>query len=73
VKRVSGRELMRILQRFGWQVERIRGSHHIMRHPQHKGVTLSVAVHGNKTLPLGTQASILKDAGIPVEEFDREA
>lgn len=70
--RVSGRDLVRVLQRFGWYVERIRGSHHIMRHPERKGVTLSVAVHGTRALPVGTQASILKDADISVEEFNRE-
>lgn len=72
LKRASGRQLVRVLERFGWYVERIKGSHHIMRHSERKGVTLSVAVHGSKTLPIGTQASILRDAGISVEEFNRE-
>lgn len=72
LKRVSGRELVRVLERFGWYVERIRGSHHIMRHPERKSVTLSVGVHGNRTLPLGTQSSILKDAGITAEEFNQK-
>jgi predicted RNA binding protein YcfA (HicA-like mRNA interferase family) len=44
-----------------------------MRHSERKRVTLSIAVHGNKTLPIGTQASILSEAGISVEEFNGEA
>ncbi len=69
VKRVSGRDLVRILELFGWRVERIKGSHHIMRHPEFPRVTLPVPVHANQTLPTGTQMSILRDAGISPEDF----
>ena len=50
-KRVSGRQLVRTLESLGWHVERIRGSHHIMRHSERSQITLSIPVHGNKTLP----------------------
>jgi predicted RNA binding protein YcfA (HicA-like mRNA interferase family) len=30
---VSGKQLVRILEGQGWYVKRVRGSHHIMRHP----------------------------------------
>ena len=69
-KRVSGRELVRILEKFGWNVERIKGSHHIMRHPEFPRVTLAVPVHANQTLPTGTQMSILRDAGISPDQFN---
>ena len=69
IKRVSGRRLIRALERRGWHVERVKGSHHITRHPEQRQVTLSVPVHGNVTLPVGTLASILKDAGISADEF----
>jgi len=72
-KRVSGRRLVQVLGRFGWYVERVKGSHHIMRHPEWRSITLSVPVHANRTLPIGTQVDILRDAGITVEEFNREA
>lgn len=69
-KRVSGRQLIRVMERLGWRVERIRGSHHIMRHPDFPRVTLSIPVHGNQTLPIGTLVSILKDAHVDVEQFN---
>ena len=69
-KRVSGRQLVRALERLGWHVDRIRGSHHIMRHQDLPGVTLSVPVHGNQTLPIGTLLSILKDGGVDVAQFN---
>jgi len=70
VKRVSGQQLIRALERLGWRVERIRGSHHIMRHAERARTTISVPVHGNETLPIGTQMSILRDAGVDVAEFN---
>ena len=69
-KRVSGRQLVRALERLGWRVDRIKGSHHIMRHPEIPRVTLSIPVHGNETLPVGTLVSILKDAQVDVERFN---
>mgnify|MGYP001559920844 CR=1 FL=1 len=72
MKRVSGRELMQALAQLGWYVERVKGSHHIMRSAENTRITLSVPVHGNRTLPVGTQASILKDAGVSVEDFNRK-
>lgn len=72
-KRVSGGKLVRVLERFGWHVDRIKGSHHIMRHPEKRSITLSVPVHANRTLPMGTQLAILKDAGIGADEFNERA
>jgi len=42
---MTGKELLKLLERDGWHLERISGSHHIMI-KGHK--TLSVPVHGNK-------------------------
>jgi predicted RNA binding protein YcfA (HicA-like mRNA interferase family) len=33
VKTVSGKRMCRILERQGWELARINGSHHIYRHP----------------------------------------
>ena len=69
-KRGSGRQLVRALERLGWQVDRIKDSHHVMRHPEIARVTLSVPVHGNRTLPVGTLLSILKDGNVDVPKFN---
>ena len=73
LKRVTGRRLIAVLEGFGWYVERVKGSHHIRRHPNSPRVTLSVPVHGRRTLPIGTQADILRDAGISTEDFNQRA
>lgn len=58
--RLSGKDIVKALVRDGWQIERISGSHHIMRHPG--GRQASEPVHGNRPLPVGTLASICRDA-----------
>lgn len=55
--------MLRLLREHGWQVVRIRGSHHILNKKNAK-VILTVPVHGNKTLRKGTQEFLLKQAGI---------
>jgi predicted RNA binding protein YcfA (HicA-like mRNA interferase family) len=30
---VTGKQLLKVLEDEGWYVKRIRGSHHILRHP----------------------------------------
>ncbi|MGH2616540.1 MAG: type II toxin-antitoxin system HicA family toxin [Thermomicrobiales bacterium] len=67
VPRVSGREVIRALERAGWYVHRVRGSHHIVKAPD--GRRTSVPVHGNRTLPIGTLEGIIDEAEMTVEEF----
>jgi predicted RNA binding protein YcfA (HicA-like mRNA interferase family) len=65
---VEGRDLVRALQRAGFFVARIRGSAHIMRHPE-TGRMVSVHVHRGETIKRGTLAAILDDAGLSVEDL----
>jgi predicted RNA binding protein YcfA (HicA-like mRNA interferase family) len=63
VKAVSGKELCKVLERHGWRLSRITGSHHIYNQPGNP-VTVAVPVHGNRTLKRGTQRQLMKDAGL---------
>jgi predicted RNA binding protein YcfA (HicA-like mRNA interferase family) len=65
--RHSGKDMVRFLERQGFQVVRIRSSHHIMqRGTQHT----NVSVHGNQTLKIGTLRSILRDIDMSPGEFE---
>jgi predicted RNA binding protein YcfA (HicA-like mRNA interferase family) len=64
VKPVSGKDLCRALERRGWQLARVRGSHHYYTHSGHPGVLINVPVHGNKTLKPKTQRAIMRAAGL---------
>ncbi len=67
MKSVSGKELARLLERHGWVLLRIHGSHHIYGKTRSM-VRLSVPIHGNKPLKIGLLRHLLKTAGL--EEAD---
>ena len=69
---VTGRQLIKILASQGWYVKRIRGSHHVLRHPTVPDA-IPVPVHGNTPIKKGTLANILRSAGISRGEFNRLA
>lgn len=60
---MSGKELARLLEQNGWNLVRIRGSHHIYMKPG-RTVRLSVPIHGNHSLKIGLLKHLLKLANI---------
>ena len=50
MKSISGKNLCKVVERNGWILKRVTGSHHIYAK---KGVSviLSIPVHGNRDLP----------------------
>jgi predicted RNA binding protein YcfA (HicA-like mRNA interferase family) len=52
MKSVSGREFARIIERRGWTLLRVSGSHHIYG-KSGSVVRLSVPIHGSKPLKTG--------------------
>ena len=63
---LSGQELIRILVRIGFVVQRQRGSHIILRRDS---PFARVSVPDHKALRIGTLRTILREAGISVEEL----
>jgi predicted RNA binding protein YcfA (HicA-like mRNA interferase family) len=68
MKSLSGKDLSKLLEKNGWQLLRIQGSHHIYGKPNNV-VRLSIPIHGNKPLKTGLQKHLLNSAGIPEEEL----
>lgn len=64
---ISGKEFARILERHGWTLLRVQGSHHIYGKVG-SVVRLSVPIHKNQTLKIGLQSHLMKLAGL--EEKD---
>lgn len=58
--------MIRFLQRQGFVVVRIRGSHHFLQSGQRR---TSVPVHAQACLKIGTLHSILRDVELSSEEF----
>jgi predicted RNA binding protein YcfA (HicA-like mRNA interferase family) len=63
VKPLSGRQFCRLLERNGWSLLRIDGSHHVYGKPGHRA-RISVPVHGKAALKRGLQHRLMKLAGI---------
>jgi len=63
---LSGREVVKVFERLGWEVARQRGSHIILVKEGHIA-TLSVPDH--REVARGTLRSLISRADIPVEEF----
>ena len=64
---VDGRAVIAALGRVGFAVARVRGSHHILRHPDGRGTT--VPVHSGEQIGPGLFSRILRDCKLGREEF----
>jgi predicted RNA binding protein YcfA (HicA-like mRNA interferase family) len=65
---ISGRRLVKALERDGWEVARQRGSHVRLKHPDRR-VSLTIPLH--RELKRGTLSGILGDAGLSSDELGR--
>ncbi|MEK7617639.1 MAG: type II toxin-antitoxin system HicA family toxin [Patescibacteria group bacterium] len=66
---VSGKKMLKILQKLGFELIRIKGSHHFLCNPANRK-TASVPVHANENLGLGLLKTILRDIDLAVEDFE---
>ena len=66
---LNGRRIVKALQRGGFELVRVSGSHHMLCKPGKPARKVSVPVHGARDLPPGTVGSIVEQAGLTVEEF----
>jgi predicted RNA binding protein YcfA (HicA-like mRNA interferase family) len=65
--RISGREAVAAFRRLGYEVDRQRGRHIILRHsePPHRRLT----VPDHREIGKGTLRALIREAGLTVEEF----
>ena len=59
MKSVSGKTLCKIVERKGWILKKVTGSHHIYEKLSDNKI-ISIPVHRNQDLKLGTLKSIIK-------------
>ena len=64
--RLSGREVVRVFESMGWEKVRQSSSHIILVREGHQA-TLSVPDH--KEVAIGTLRSLIRSAGLTVENF----
>jgi len=55
---MNGKQLKKCLEKYGWVLDRISGSHHIMIKKECRSIP--IPVHGSTELPKGLVMAILK-------------
>jgi predicted RNA binding protein YcfA (HicA-like mRNA interferase family) len=68
LSRVDGRTVIAALAKAGFEVSRIKGSHHFLKHPD--GRVTVVPVHASEIIGPGLFGKILKDCEMTREEFE---
>lgn len=70
LKQISGKELIKILKKLGFEETRIKGSYHGLAHQN--GRKTSVPIHGNEPMGIGLLLKIVRqDLKITGEEFEK--
>jgi predicted RNA binding protein YcfA (HicA-like mRNA interferase family) len=65
---ISGKILIKILKSFGFEIVRINGSHHRLKHPDGRKTT--VPIHQNQDLPKGIiRKIIIEDLKMELDEI----
>lgn len=65
---VTGAEAIAAFRKVGYDVDRVAGSHHVLKHPEREYV-LTIPVHGKKAVARGTLRSQIRTAELTVEQF----
>jgi len=68
MKSVSGKRLCKIVEQKGWVLRKITGSHHIYENSEVDKI-LSIPVHRNQDLKIGTLKALMKTANLSEEDL----
>ena len=68
MKAVSGKEFVKLLEKKGWSLKNVKGSHHIYM-KKGNNARISVPIHSNQSLKIGLQKHFMKIAGLPESEI----
>jgi predicted RNA binding protein YcfA (HicA-like mRNA interferase family) len=65
IRKTKSADLIRELIKAGWTLDRVRGSHHVFKHPDRPGRV--VVPHPKKDLGIGLLTAIRKQAGLSLK------
>ncbi len=66
---LTGRSLLQVLKKAGFEVLRVHGSHHFLQHGD--GRSTVVPVHSGETIGPGLLAKILRDCDLKREQLQK--
>jgi len=64
---LTGREVIKALQKVDFAVVRVKGSHHILLHPD--GRRTVIPVHAGENIGVGLLSQILRDCQLTKDQF----
>lgn len=68
MKQVTGKAFARAVEKKGWSLARVQGSHHVFKKPGHRERVV-IPIHGNKPLKIGLLKSQMKIAGLSEDDL----
>jgi len=68
LKVLSGKAFAGLLEKKGWELVRVKGSHHVYT-KKGRPERISLPVHGNKSLKIGLQKHLMKIAELHENEL----
>ena len=68
MKAISGKQLARLAISKGWILSRVNGSHHVYL-KDGRVERLVIPIHGNKSLKIGLQKTLMKLIPLSAEEL----
>ena len=68
MKSVSGKSFAKMLEKSGWILLRVQGSHYIYGKTGNEA-RISVPVHGNQPLKIGLLKHLMKQAGLTEKDL----
>ena len=66
---VRADRLIRALERAGFFVHHVSGSHYVLKHPFYRDRRVVVPYHGGRDVKRGVLRSVLRQAGMTVQEL----
>ena len=66
---LTGKKALSALKKVGFEILRVKGSHHFLHHPD--GRSTVVPVHSGETLGPGLLSKILRDCDLNREQFQK--
>lgn len=67
---ISAKKMIKILHVLGFELLRIKGSHHFYQNDE-SGKTTVVPLHNNEVLGVGILKEILKDINLSIDDYER--
>ncbi len=61
---MTGKEIIKLLEKYGWEVLRVNGSHHRLGKDN---LRTTVSVHGNRDIGKGLLAEIERQTGVKLK------